>query len=95
MNKLKHCEQKWVWTVIATGMGMITGLAVHATLKNAWRTVKKHDPPSRLDKSTWAETIAWSALSGIISGMMKMLAEQAAAAGWTKATGTPPPEKAT
>ncbi|MFW5775390.1 MAG: DUF4235 domain-containing protein [Chitinivibrionales bacterium] len=90
---MEYKKQKWLWTLLATGIGMITGLAVHTTLKNAWRKVRKQDPPSELHKSTWADTIAWSAFSGIVSGMMKMLAEQAAAAGWTKATGSQPPEK--
>lgn len=93
IKKFKFREQKWAWTVLAGAIAAITGFAVHTTLKNAWRTVRKHNPPSELNKSTWAETVAWSAFSGIVSGMLKMLAEQAAAAGWTKATGTEPPKE--
>jgi hypothetical protein len=41
--------------------------------------------------TSWGEAIAWTAATGLVVGVARMLASRGAAAGWQKATGTLPP----
>lgn len=92
-SEMGHAMEKTMWKLAATGAAVIAGIAVRSALMSLWRAVMKNEPPNNpADPATsWGEAIAWTAATGLVVGVARMIASRGAAAGWQKATGTLPP----
>lgn len=92
-SQMGHTMEKTVWKLAATGAAVVASIAVRNALMAAWRTVMKNEPPNNpADPATnWGEAIAWTAATGLVVGVARMVASRGAAAGWQKATGNLPP----
>jgi uncharacterized protein DUF4235 len=92
-SEMGHAMEKTVWKLAATGAAVVTGMAVRNVLMGLWRKVMKTEPPNNpADPATgWGEAIAWTAATGLVIGVARMVASRGAAAGWQRYTGTLPP----
>lgn len=92
-SEMGHAMEKTMWRLAATGAAVLAGVAVRSALMSLWRAVMKNDPPNNpADPATsWGEAIAWTAATGLVVGVARMLASRGAAAGWQRATGALPP----
>jgi hypothetical protein len=92
-SEMGHAMEKTMWRLAATGAAVLAGIAVRSALMSLWRSVTKHEPPNNpADPATsWGEALAWTAATGLVVGVARMLASRGAAAGWRRATGSLPP----
>ncbi|MBW3604050.1 MAG: DUF4235 domain-containing protein [Actinobacteria bacterium] len=88
-----HAMEKTVWKLAATGAAVLASVAVRNLLMAVWRSVAKNEPPNNpADPATsWGEALAWTAATGLVIGVARMVASRGAAAGWRRATGSLPP----
>lgn len=91
--EMGHAMEKTVWKLAATGAAVLASMVVRNLAMAVWRGVAKNEPPNNpADPATgWGEAVAWTAVTGLMIGVARMLASRGAAAGWRKATGTLPP----
>lgn len=85
--------EKIAWKTAAAGAGVLAGLAVRKLLAVGWRAARHEEPPTNpADPGTgWGEALLWTVAMAAGMGAAKLVAVRGAAAGWQKATGTPPP----
>ncbi|WP_462186961.1 DUF4235 domain-containing protein [Frankia sp. CcWB2] len=81
------------WKIVGGGATALAGMAASRVVSALYRKVRKSDPPANpADPDTaWTEAVAWAAISGLAIGIGRLAAERAAARGWARATGSPPP----
>jgi hypothetical protein len=81
------------WKLVGGAATALAGTAASRGITAVYRKVRKTDPPvNPADPDTaLAEAIAWAAISGLAIGIGRLAAERAAARGWARATGAPPP----
>jgi hypothetical protein len=91
--EMGHAMEKTVWKLAATGAAVVASIAVRNVLMAVWRSITKTEPPNNpADPATsWGEAIAWTAATGLVIGVARMVASRGAAAGWRRATGSLPP----
>lgn len=91
--EMGHAMEKTVWKLAATGAAVLASVVVRNLLMAVWRGVAKNEPPNNpADPATgWGEALAWTAATGLVIGVARMVASRGAAAGWRKATGSLPP----
>ena len=91
--EMGQAMEKTVWKIAATGAAVLASIAVRNALMALWRGVVKTEPPNNpADPATgWGEAVAWTAATGLVIGVARMVASRGAAAGWRRATGTLPP----
>jgi len=67
-----------LWPFLIVGLTMLTGLVFKAGLKKTWQKVNKKGPPDNPERTdvTWKETVAWTAVSGLITAFSKLLVKQ-------------------
>ncbi|WP_261555224.1 DUF4235 domain-containing protein [Frankia tisae] len=90
---MAKAASKLGWKVFGGAATALAGTAASRGVTAVYRKVRKSDPPvNPADPDTaWAEAIAWAAISGLAIGLGRLAAERAAARGWARATGSPPP----
>ena len=91
--EMGHAMEKTVWKLAATGAAVLASVVVRNLLMAVWRGVAKNEPPNNpADPATgWGEALAWTAATGLVIGVARMVASRGAAAGWRRATGSLPP----
>lgn len=91
--EMGHAMEKTVWKLAATGAAVVASIAVRNVLMAVWRKLVKTEPPNNpADPATsWGEAVAWTAATGLVIGVARMVASRGAAAGWQRATGNLPP----
>jgi Protein of unknown function (DUF4235) len=82
------------WKVVSLLTGLLAARVAGSLLNSTWRKLANapHPPtdPESPDTS-WAEAVAWAALSGAAIGLTRFAAARGAAAAWVKKRGTLPP----
>lgn len=86
-------DEKTAWGIAAGGAAILGAIAARKVLETSWRLFTDRDPPEnpgdpRID---WTEALVWSALTGAVVGISRMLAQRMATSGWERATGHAPP----
>lgn len=91
--EMGHAMEKTVWKLAATGAAVLASVVVRNLAMAVWRGVAKNEPPNNpADPATsWGEALAWTAATGLVIGVARMVASRGAAAGWRRATGSLPP----
>jgi hypothetical protein len=84
---------KMGWKVVAFAFAVPTGFAMRKALDAAWRAARHDSPPRNpaAPGTTWAEALAWAAVSGIAMAAGRLVATRGAAATWKSLTGKLPP----
>lgn len=86
-------ERHTAWSAVGAGAGMLGAATVRAALNQTWKLVMHEDPP--LDPTSrevsWRDAILWTVASGVAVGLGMLIARRAAAAGWERLMGEPPP----
>jgi hypothetical protein len=93
--QVSETVERTVWKIAAAGAAVAAGLLVRKLLDTAWRKTRKTEPPD--DPSSLStglgEALAWTAATAVGAAVARVVAQRGAAAGWEKATGSPPPAK--
>jgi hypothetical protein len=92
-SEMGQAMEKTLWKLAGTGAAVLAGIAVRSALMSLWRGIMKNEPPNNpADPATaWGEAIAWTAATGLVVGVARMVASRGAAAGWQRYTGSLPP----
>lgn len=95
MKKKSKRNGKIKWTLLSTIAAVLAGLTVRSATKKGWRAAKKEPPPTNpaISGNTWPKALAWTAISGALAGMSRLVAEQGAEKAWEKKTGKRPPSR--
>lgn len=85
--------EKASWQALTTIAAVGAAIVVRKVLTAAWTSLRSNEPPTNpADPATaWSEALAWTAATGLVVGIARMVATRGAAGAWTKATGTMPP----
>jgi hypothetical protein len=86
-------DEKTAWTLAAGGAAVAGAIAARKVLRLGWRIFVQTDPPDNPADPTvsWQEALVWTALTGAVVGVARLLAQRAASSGWERATGHSPP----
>ncbi len=81
------------WKVVALAFAVPAAFATRKALDATWRAIRHDDPPRNpaAPGTSWAEALAWAALSGVAIAAARMVAARGAAAAWESLTGELPP----
>ena len=84
---------KTAWSVIAAGSALTAGILVRRALDAGWRRVTDEDPPKNpvSPETEWSGALAWTAATGLLVGLGRLMARRGAANVWTRALGSRPP----
>ena len=91
--QMGETAEKLSWQVLTTVAAVGAAIVVRKVLSATWAAVRPDPPPDNpADPATrWGEALAWTAATGLVVGVARMVAGRGAAGAWTKATGTLPP----
>lgn len=80
------------WSMVAVASAALAAVATRNILEAVWEKVNRREPPKNpAARSTdWSEAILWTVASGVAVGVMRLLAQRGAAAGWKKVRGRYP-----
>lgn len=80
------------WQVVAVGSAALAGIGARSLMNGGWKVVRGSDPPENPAARSvdWSEAIAWTVATGVVVGLMRLLAERGAATGWKKMKGRYP-----
>jgi hypothetical protein len=86
-------NENTVWTLAATGAGLLGAVAARRILQTTWKAFTHTDPPENpADPSvTWGRAILWTALTGAVIGVARMVALRAATNGFERVARHAPP----
>ncbi len=86
-------NEKTAWRLAAGGAAILAAVLARKALKSAWRMWMDSDPPDDpADPAvSWKEAVAWTAVTGAVVGVARLLATRAAASGFRRVTGHVPP----
>ena len=93
-STMGQTAEKISWQALTTIAAVAAALVVRKALGAAWSAAAPSEPPQNpADPDTqWGEALAWTAATGMVVGMARMIGQRGAAGAWTKATGTLPPD---
>jgi hypothetical protein len=86
--------KRLTWQVVSAASGALAALAVRQVGMTLWRRQRHVDPPRHPADHTvsWADALIWATSAAVGTAVARVVAQRGAAAAWTAATGTPPPD---
>jgi hypothetical protein len=86
--------ERRLWQLAAFAAGTAAAATVRQVAVVSWRAARHEDPPIHPSGRDvrMADALAWAVSIAVGAAVAKVLAERATAAGWEKATGSPPPD---
>lgn len=86
-------DEEKAWQIVALGTAALAGVAARNIMQQGWKLARRDDPPENpaARSVTWADALLWTAGTGVVVGVTRMLAERSAAAGWKRLRGRYPP----
>lgn len=87
----KNAER--VWKVASLVAALMGARAVASIADRGWKRTVGGDPPTNPHSAdtAWGEAIVWSALSGALVGLARLVSQHGAAGAWKRITGALPP----
>ena len=85
-------DEDQVWNGVASGAAIGAVMATKPLVERVWKLVARREAPgnpAHRDVS-WGEALAWALLTGALVGVIRLLAQRAAASAWATATGDYP-----
>jgi hypothetical protein len=81
-------EQK-LFNAMAAAAAIVAGIAARKMVKAAWQKKYHEDPPQNpADRDTsWREALMWSAATGAVIGVTRMVARRSTTTAWERVTG--------
>ena len=81
-----------VWNGVAGGAAVAAMAISKPLIERAWRLVFGSEPPGNPAHQdvSWREALLWAVVTGAIIGVIRLVAQRLAAAGWQKVTGDYP-----
>ena len=78
-----------VWNAVATGAAVSAVGAAKPAIAQVWRLAFGADPPGNPAHPdvSWREAILWAVVTGALIGVVRLVAQRAAAGAWHRATG--------
>lgn len=94
MGKFDLDVHRLSWKITAGSAAILAGIATRAILTQSWRQFRKSDPPLNPESSSvsWGDALLWTALTGSMVGVVRLVVTRSTAIGWHKVTGLQPPE---
>lgn len=85
-------DEERTWEVVAIGSAALAGIAARSLMQQGWKVFRGGEPPENPAARSvdWSEALAWTVGTGVVVGVMRMLAERGAASGWKKVRGAYP-----
>jgi hypothetical protein len=86
--------ERRLWQVATLAAGAGSALIVRQVASTLWRTTQHEDPPQHpADPDVpWRAALIWAVSVAVGAAVARVMAERGAAAAWTAATGSPPPD---
>lgn len=83
-----------LWPLLSVGATTLAGLAARELLKRSWRTSMNEDPPINpaAPTTTWSDALLWTASTGLVIGVVRLLAKRGVAQLWQDSKGYMPRE---
>lgn len=85
-------DEDKVWNGVAS-VAAIGAVALSKPLvERSWRVVFRSDPPGNPAHQdvAWRDAVLWALFTGALVGLIRLLAQRAAAGAWHRATGNYP-----
>jgi hypothetical protein len=91
--QMGETAEKLSWNLLTTAAAVSAAIVVRKLATAGWSSLRPTEPPQNPAEpgTQWGEAIAWTAVTGLLVGVARMLASRGAAGAWTRATGTLPP----
>lgn len=82
-------DEETTWQVVAVGSAALAGIGARALMNNGWKLVRGDEPPQNPAARSvdWSEAVAWTVVTGVVVGLMRLVAERGAATGWRRMKG--------
>lgn len=81
---MRGLDEEQTWEVVAMGSAALAAITARALMRGGWKLVRHNEPPENPAARSvdWREAVAWTVVTGIVVGLMRLFAERGAAAGW-------------
>jgi pantothenate kinase type III len=81
------------YKIMAMGSALLGAALARKILTIAWKAVTGKEPPANPEHPdvTWGEAASWAVASGVVVGLVKLVAQRQVAATWHRASGELPP----
>lgn len=88
MSVLEIGEERG-WDILAVGSAALAGIGARQLMQGGWKLVRGDEPPENPASRSvsWGEAVAWTVATGVVVGIMRLLAERGAASGWKRVKG--------
>lgn len=86
--------QQPAWKLVSTMSGVIGTMVARKLLQSLWPAADDEPGPpfNPADRRVrWTTALEWAIAAGVGAGVARLVGERLAAAGWERATGSPPP----
>jgi Protein of unknown function (DUF4235) len=81
------------YKIMAMAAALLGAAVARKILTIGWKAATGKEPPANPEHPdvTWAEAASWAAVSGVVVGLVKLVAQRQVAATWHRASGELPP----
>jgi hypothetical protein len=86
-------EGKLGYKILAMAAALLGATLARKILTVGWKAATGKEPPANPEDPnvTWGEAASWAVTSGVIVGLVKLIAQRQVAATWHRASGQLPP----
>ena len=77
------------WEMVAMLSAALGGIGARVLMKGGWKLARGGEPPENpaARSVSWGEAIVWTVVTGIVVGLVRLVAERGAASGWKRVRG--------
>ena len=85
-------DEEQVWNGVANGAAIAAVMVTRPAVERLWTAVFRREPPGNPASrdTTWTDALMWALFTGAIVGVIRLIAQRAAAGAWNKARGDYP-----
>lgn len=85
-------DEDKVWNGVAAVSAIAAVRLSKPLVERAWRMVLRRDPPGNpaAEDVAWRDALLWALVAGAVVGVVRLIAQRAAAGAWAKARGSYP-----
>jgi hypothetical protein len=90
---MADADGKFGYKVMAAVATLVGAALARKLLTFGWKAATGKEPPANPEHPdvTWAEAASWAVASGVVVGLVKLVAQRQVAATWRRASGELPP----
>ncbi len=85
-------DEDQIWNGVASVSAIGAVIASKPLIERLWRLVLRREAPGNPAHQdvSWSDALLWALVTGAVVGVIRLLAQRAAAGAWAKATGDYP-----